>query len=146
MKPLFNILLLVVALSFGTPCTFAKTVSLPEIIETVEARRGWWQAFKSDLKLTFSTAQGSATCQGSLKYQRMDEKVLLHCYDPRGHLLLGLQSEDRFFNLYLPRQNLLVSGDVFDLRDSAEIDLHINPLELYRALKSEAFFEKTTKI
>ncbi|MCB9799949.1 MAG: hypothetical protein H6757_04240 [Candidatus Omnitrophica bacterium] len=105
------------------------------IINRVEDRKGIWTGFKADLDLNFSNGSQAAGCSGTMTYHRLEEKILLACYDNNQNLLFSFNTHDRNFELYLPAQNTLFKGDIFDLEDAKDIELHLKPINLYRALK-----------
>lgn len=109
--------------------------SIQSIINRVEDRKGIWTGFKADLDLRFSVGGQGAACSGKMTYHRLEEKILLHCYDEHENLLFSFNTHDRNFELYLPAQKTLFKGDIFDLEDAGDIELHLKPIDLYRALK-----------
>ena len=107
-----------------------------DAVSLIEHRRGTWIAFKADVSLRFSTpAAAQASCRGHLLYKRLDEKILLECFDSAAKSLFIFKTEDKNFQLYLPAQKSIFSGTLFDLEDSPDIESHLKPLDLYRALK-----------
>ena len=115
------------------------TPSLAQLIDRIQARQGYWIGFEGELKLEFVTAQNqTASCRGELKYHRFAEKVMLRCFDEHRQLLFAFKTDDRMFEMYLPSSKTLYRGDALDLEDDPEIESHLKPLQLYRALKTAA--------
>lgn len=113
--------------------------SVEELVFQIEERRGSWISFRADLEIHFLTAdRQSASCKGKLAYQRLDEKILLQCFNERGELLFIFKTFDKNFELYLPSQAAVFQGDIFSLEDSPSIESHLRALDLYRALKPAA--------
>lgn len=109
---------------------------LETVIQKIEMRRGLWTAFHADLKLQFSSRdQGNAACRGELTYHRLDEKMILKCFNDQNQMLFAFRTDDRFFQLYFPSRETVFVGSIFSLADSPDIESHIKPLDLYRALK-----------
>jgi len=131
--------LLVSVLFHSQTTAEARALSLPiidRIVEQIEVRRGIWIAYQADLTVHFFTEDNkSASCQGELTYHRLDEKILLSCSNVNDELLFIFKTDDRLFDLYIPAQNTAFHGNIFDLEDLPEIESHLNPLDLYRALK-----------
>lgn len=133
------------------PASFAETpakppVLLSEIIRKIESRRGGWIALKANLSLHFLTSDHrTASCRGELVYQRLEEKILLKGFNAKNDLLFVFKTADRQFELYLPARKTIYRGNIFELEDSPEIESHLKPLDLYRALKPMAIpFEGTS--
>ncbi|MDD5671666.1 MAG: hypothetical protein PHN49_08510, partial [Candidatus Omnitrophica bacterium] len=105
------------------------------IIREIENRRGQWIAFKAEVQLNFSRGQQTASCNGEMVYNRLDEKLLLECSDSKKNVVFAFKAIDRDYQLYLPSRKTVFSGNVFELQDSPEIESHLKPLDLYRALK-----------
>jgi len=120
---------------------------LQPILDKIEKRRNGWIAFESKVSLTFlSQNERKGTCEGSLIYHRLDEKLLLQCHEPNGKLAFILKTSDFHFSLYLPMQKTLVEGNIFDLAGSRDIDSFLKARDLYRALKPEVLLKRNTKL
>lgn len=76
--------------------------------------------------------KGEATC--NLAYERLQEKLLLECSD-KGKPVFVFHTQDRNFTLYLTSQRTIYRGTLFDLEDAPNIESHLRPRDLYRALK-----------
>jgi len=129
--------LLILLLKDGSPAT-AETISLPLaplVREQIEVRRGVWMGLSADMTLQFVDQGQSASCQGHLTYDRLQEKVTLECYNLKKELLFSYQTLDQTFEIYLPAQKRVVKGDIFELQYDPETHLQLRPLDLYRALK-----------
>lgn len=117
----------------------ARNVSLTpleKMIQQIEKNAGSWTALKADVMMDFLIEKESkASCEGKLTYDRLDEKILLNCFDRQNQLVFSFKTDDRNFELYLPSQETIFSGNIFDLQDSPDIEAHLKPLDLYRALK-----------
>ena len=128
---------------FMTPGTLMAQHPMGTFVETIsriEERKASWIAFRADLVMSFLTREGEiASCGGELFYQKLDERILLKCTNAEGKLLFVFRTEDKFFELYLPARSTAFQGNIFDLDDSLEIESHLKPLDLYRALKPAAF-------
>lgn len=128
-----------------------KPVPRPELetlLKQIEHRHYRWIAFRADVILFF-VAPGSSKqtmCGGELLYQRLDERMLLSCYDSNKDLVFVFRTLDRRFDLYMPSQNTLYHGSVFDLEDSPEIESHLKLIDLYRALKPGMFDLRYTEV
>ena len=109
---------------------------IENIVKQIEARRASWIAFKAKVMLHFyQEEEEKASCFGRLLYDRLEEKVVLSCVDNRNKLLFTFKTSDRDFELYLPAMKNVYEGNIFSLSDSPEINSHLKPLDLYRALK-----------
>lgn len=121
---------------------------LDTVLKQIEYRHYRWVAFRADVILFLvapnNTQQGM--CGGELLYNRLDERMLLSCYDSTGNLVFIFRTLDRRFDLYIPGQNTLYHGSIFDLEDSPEIDSHLKLIDLYRALKPGMFDPKRTEV
>jgi hypothetical protein len=140
-----------VFLCLGFSCrVFAASApggELEEILRKIEDRHYRWIAIRADVLLFFATAEGSrAMCGGELLYQRLDERLFLACVDSQNELVFAFRTLDRRFDLYLPAQNTVYHGSIFDLEDSPEIESHLKARDLYRALKPMAVDPRRTKI
>ncbi|MBI4711264.1 MAG: hypothetical protein HY767_02230, partial [Candidatus Omnitrophica bacterium] len=85
-------------------------------------------------------------CGGELLYQRLDERMFLTCVDARQELMFIFRTFDRRFDLYLPSQNTVYHGSIFDLEDSPDIESHLKARDLYRALKPMAVDPRRTQV
>jgi len=85
-------------------------------------------------------------CGGELLYQRLDERMFLSCVDTQKELVFAFRTLDRRFDLYLPAQNTVYHGSIFDLEDSPDIESHLKARDLYRALKPMAVDPRRTKV
>ena len=113
--------------------------SLENLVRLMETRRGNWIGFKAAVTLRSLSAENrQASCEGSLVYHRLDEKILLQCFNSEAQRLFAFKADDRDFELYLPEQKTIFRGNIFDLEDSPEIDSHLRAQDLYRALKPMA--------
>ncbi len=125
----------------------AQAPNLSEIVRKIEAQRGFWIQMQASLRMEFSTPDGKkAFCRADLVYNRLDEKILLKGFNDQNQLLFVFRTDDRNFDLYLPRQNTVFSGTIFDLEDSPEIHSHLKALDLYRSLKPSLIDETRTQI
>ncbi len=106
------------------------------MLRKIEAQRFRWMGVKAEATLTFTTPQGkSASCSGRMTYYRLEEKMLLECFNGSGQTLFIFSTEDDEFELYLAADKTLYRGSIFDLDDSEQFSSHIKPFDLYRALK-----------
>jgi hypothetical protein len=122
--------------------------ALEALLKQVENRNFRWIAIRADVILFF-VAPGTtrqAMCGGELVYQRLDERMLLSCHDQEKNPVFIFRTMDRRFDLYVPSQNTLYHGSVFDLEDSPEVESHLKPLDLFRALKPGMFDPKRTEV
>ncbi len=129
--------LLILLMKDGTPAT-AESISLPLaplVREQIEVRRGVWMGLSADITLQFVDHGQSASCHGTLTYDRLQEKVTLDCYNLKNKLLFSYQTLDQDFEIYLPAQNKVIKGDIFELQYDPDTHLQLRPLDLYRALK-----------
>ena len=142
-------LLLVFLLSSG-PVSWAEVAANAElegILRKIESRHYRWIALRADVLLFFAKAgDPNAMCGGELLYQRLDERMLLTCVDARQELMFVFRTLDRRFDLYLPAQNTVYHGSIFDLEDSPDIESHLKARDLYRALKPLAVDSRRTKV
>lgn len=116
----------------------ANNYELTPILKEIETNNRSWIAFEADIQLDFFvSSKPAASCQGTILYQRLDEKILLHCSSNDQKQLFIFQTNDRDFSLYLPAQKSLIVGSIFDLEDSPDISSHLKPRDLYRSLKPE---------
>lgn len=126
--------------TFFSATLFAAETSahaeLEGILQKIESRHYRWIALRADVLLFFAKEGGtSAMCGGELLYQRLDERMFLTCADAQQELLFVFRTLDRRFDLYLPSQNTVYHGSIFDLEDSPDIDSHLKARDLFRALK-----------
>jgi hypothetical protein len=122
-------------------------VELEGILRKIESRHYRWIAIRADVLLFFAKAgDPNAMCGGELLYQRLDERMFLTCVDARQELIFVFRTFDRRFDLYLPSQNTVYHGSIFDLEDSPDIESHLKARDLYRALKPMAVDSRRAKI
>ncbi|MBN1689131.1 MAG: hypothetical protein JW893_08530 [Candidatus Omnitrophica bacterium] len=120
-------------LSWGKPETFTE---VEKLAQKIEDRTTGWIGLQADLTLHFLTSQTfRASCRGEMLYHRLDEKILLNCFNDEEKLLFSFKSEDTNFSLYVPAEDLVYQGTIFDLEDSPDIESHLKPRDLYRGLK-----------
>ena len=94
---------------------------------------------KANVVLNFTTSEGQkAVCRASLAYHRLDEKILLKCYNAQNNLLFVFKTSDYHFKVFIPDREEVFSGNIFDLKNSANVHMHLQALDLYRALKTMA--------
>lgn len=145
-RSLLSLFLLSVSLfSFMACAQAAEPVSftLEDVMKRVEQRRGTWIGLKADLKLRFITEENqAASCQGVLLYHRLDESLRLDCFNDEKKLIFIFKTQDRDFELYLPKQKSLYQGNIFSLEDSPAIESHLRAWDLYRALKPMLIFSE----
>ena len=132
------------------PVSRAETdpnAGLESILRKIESRHYRWIAIRADVLLFFAKAgDPNAMCGGELLYQRLDERMFLTCVDAQQELMFVFRTLDRRFDLYLPAQNTVYHGSIFDLEDSPDIESHLKARDLYRALKPIAVDPRRTKI
>ena len=109
--------------------------SVSGVTEKIIRQTGPWSGFKAQVTLEFATESTHAACQGDLTYSRIEEKAMLDCYNLKGKLLFSYTAKDEEFELYLPGTSKAIHGTIFDAKYSPEVSLHLEPLDLYRALK-----------
>lgn len=125
----------------------APNAELEGILRKIESRHYRWIAIRADVLLFFAkTGDPNAMCGGELLYQRLEERMFLTCVDTRQELLFIFRTFDRRFDLYLPAQNTVYHGSIFDMEDSPDIESHLKARDLYRALKPLAVDPRRTKI
>ncbi|MBI3307575.1 MAG: hypothetical protein HYZ84_07215 [Candidatus Omnitrophica bacterium] len=134
--------------SFSPLSLGASTSSTPEAVaKQIENRRISWVALKARVVLHFyQEDREKASCFGRLLYERLQEKVVLSCVGRQNKLLFVFKTLDRSFELYLPALKTVYEGNIFALSDSPEIDSHLKPLDLYRALKPMTFAAAESEI
>lgn len=121
------------------PSTAARASGTPAdaYVRKIEEQRFRWLGVKAEADLKFTAASGqSASCSGRLTYYRLEEKMLLECFNERGETLFIFSTREMDFELYLAGARTVYRGNIFDLEDSDAISSHIKPLDLYRSLKS----------
>jgi hypothetical protein len=132
------------------PLSWAGTApgaELEGILQKIESRHYRWIAIRADVLLFFAKAgDPNAMCGGELLYQRLDERMLLTCVDARQELIFVFRTFDRRFDLYLPAQNTVYHGSIFDLEDSPDIESHLKARDLYRALKPMAVDPRRARV
>jgi hypothetical protein len=148
-RSFFLVSLFISFLSFGpfTQAEPAQSSELEGILQKIESRHYRWIAIRADVLLFFAKAgDPNAMCGGELLYQRLDEHMFLTCVNARQELMFVFRSLDRRFDLYLPAQNTVYHGSVFDLEDSPDIESHLKARDLYRALKPMAVDPRRAKV
>lgn len=121
--------------------------ALDVILQKIESRHYRWVAIRAEVLLFLAASENShAMCAGELLYQRLDERMLLPCIDSQKNLVFVFRTLDNRFDLYLPEQNTIYHGSIFDMEDSPDIESHLKPRDLYRALKPLAFDPVRTEI
>jgi hypothetical protein len=147
MKTISRLCTLALLLASVPTAAVATENGASEMIRKVEMRRGLWVNLQATLQMDFATPKGKkASCRADLLYDRLDEKILLKGFAGNNELLFVFRTDDRFFDLYLPRQNAVFSGTIFDLEDSPEIHSHLKALDLYRSLKPMALPAEKTRV
>ena len=148
-RSFFGVFLFIVLLGFGS-LSWAETAPSAElegILQKIESRHYRWIAIRADVLLFFAkTGDPNAMCGGELLYQRLDERMFLTCVDTRQELMFVFRTLDRRFDLYIPAQNTVYHGSIFDLEDSPDIESHLKARDLYRALKPMAVDPSRTKV
>ncbi|MFH0984806.1 MAG: hypothetical protein V1882_04655 [Candidatus Omnitrophota bacterium] len=125
----------------------ASSAELEGVLRKIESRHYRWIAIRADVLLFFAKAgDPNAMCGGELLYQRLDERMFLTCVDAKQELLFVFRTSDRRFDLYLPGQNKVYHGSIFDMEDSPDIESHLKARDLYRALKPTAVDPRRTQI
>lgn len=135
-------------LTFSTSCLATDNSRVLEaILQKIESRHYRWVAIRAEVLLFFAVSGDSrAMCGGELLYQRLDERMLLPCVDSEKNLVFVFRTFDDRFDLYLPSQKTVYHGSIFDMEDSPDIESHLKPRDLYRALKPLAFDPEHTVI
>lgn len=132
------IIFLTPALSFAqinSPASSALP-TVGKIAGQIESRRSAWIVLKAKLMVHFyQEGRQRASCLGQFLYDRIEEKAALSCVDHQNKLLFVFKTLDRQFELYLPAARAVYEGNIFVLSDSPDIESHLKPLDLYRALK-----------
>lgn len=137
---------------FSRHSVFAETAPAPNteldgILQKIDSRNYRWVAIRADTLLFFAVAGDSrAMCGGELLYQRLEERMLLTCADAERELVFVFRTFDRRFDLYIPSQNTVYHGSIFDMEDSPEIESHLKARDLYRALKPLAVDPRRAKL
>ncbi len=136
------------ALSVAVPSGQASAPpEVEELLHKIASRHYRWVALRADILLFFAGADHArAMCSGELLYHRLEERMFLSCVDTRDELVFAFRSFDRRFDLYLPSQQTVYHGTIFDLEDSPEIESHLQVRDLYRALKPLAVDPRRAKI
>lgn len=130
-----NVFTAPLALAAGAP----PLSPVQAMIRTVENHNAGWTALKAKVTLQFMAGDKTlAACSGDLTYQRLDEKLLLQCFNPEQKMVFAFKTDDRRFELYLPGKKAAFRGNIFELEDSPDIESHLKPLDLYRALKPKS--------
>ena len=132
------------SISFAEP---TPNTELEGILRKIEARHYRWIAIRAEVLFFFAgSGNSSAMCGGELLYQRLDERMFLSCVDTQKELVFAFRTLDRHFDLYLPSQNTVYHGSIFDLEDSPDIESHLKARDLYRALKPLTVDPRRTKV
>ncbi len=139
------------AVLLGLPPVFAAETApnreLEGILQKIESRHYRWIGLRADVLLFFAkTGDPNAMCGGELLYQRLDERMFLTCVDAQQQLMFIFRMFDRRFDLYLPSQNTVYHGSIFDMEDSPDIESHLKARDLYRALKPMAVDPRRAKV
>lgn len=149
MRSLFGTVLLSSLLAFSS-VSWAETTpdaELEGILQKIESRHYRWIAIRANVLLFFAKGEdSSAMCGGELLYQRLDERMFLTCADAQQKLVFIFRTFDRRFDLYLPSQNTVYHGSIFDMEDSPDIESHLKARDLYRALKPMAVDPRRAKV
>ncbi|MEI7752273.1 MAG: hypothetical protein WCJ71_09325 [Candidatus Omnitrophota bacterium] len=125
----------------------APSAELEALLQKIASRHYRWIAIRADVLLFFAKeGDPNAMCGGELLYQRLDERMFLTCVDTRQELMFVFRTLDRRFDLYLPSQNTVYHGSIFDMEDSPDIESHLKARDLYRALKPMAVDPRRAKI
>jgi hypothetical protein len=141
MTRIFSVLLLTLFILIAHPSrVYSEEVQteqqLTQLINRIEHQRFSWFGFQSNLTLRFKTEQGqSAHCQGNITYLRLEEKIRIDCRNDDGISVFLFQTHDVNFELFLPKQNKLYKGNIFDLDNNNDFHSHIKPFDIYRAIK-----------
>jgi hypothetical protein len=137
-------------LSVFSPTASASPAPNPEleaVLRKIETRHYRWIAIRADVLFFFAGSGNSSTmCGGELLYQRLDERMMLVCADTQKNLAFVFRTFDNRFDLYLPGQNTVYHGSIFDLEDSPDIESHLKARDLYRALKPMTVDPRRTRI
>jgi len=136
----FFIAILFLAAPGSLPVQAAQPLTIADgitpLLNKIEMQRYNWLGYKAEIKMRFTTRQGqTAACRGELTYYRLEERLLLQCYNSNKNTLFIFKTNDLDFDLFLPMQKTLYKGNIFDLEFSDNIDSHIKPYDLYRGLK-----------
>lgn len=143
----FALFISILAFTPGVGAETSPNAELENILQKIESRHYRWIAIRADVLLFFAKeGDPNALCGGELLYQRLDERMLLTCVDTRQKLMFVFRTFDRRFDLYLPSQNTVYHGSIFDLEDSPDIESHLKARDLYRALKPLAVDPRRAKI
>lgn len=120
---------------------------LPGILQKIESRRGLWNGFSGTVDMRFLRGEApEAACRGDILYDRLNERMVIRCFNEESDLLFAFKTEDREFKLYLPGQNSVYEGNMFDAKYDPAIEMHVSPLDLYRALKPMMIPERSSEI
>jgi hypothetical protein len=145
---LFVLVLVFFSPSSGFSAEASKKPELETLLNQIEYRHYRWVALRADVVLFFVSPGNvnQGMCGGELLYHRLDERMLLTCYDAEKNLVFAFRTLDRRFDLYIPSQNTLYHGSIFDLEDSPEVESHLKLIDLYRALKPGMFDPRRTEV
>lgn len=138
---------LIFLISFSVPAETSSTPDIATLIERIETRRGTWIGFRSEVSLQFMAPEGQkGTCKGNLLYHRLDEKILLSCFNEKNKPVFYFKTDDSKFQLYLIPHQTVYQGSIFELQSSPAIQSHLQPLDLYRALKPQVLVPSETSL
>lgn len=134
-------------LLLSTSHVLANNPNIESILKKIDVRHSEWISIRANLTIYFSSKNDvKASCNGKLLYNRLDEKILLKCSDVKDQLVFVFKAADSEFDLYIPEKKTIFKSTIFDLENSPEIESHLKPLDLYRALKPMTFDPKRTDI
>jgi len=140
-------LIFLLSFTFVYGAETVPSTELENLLQKIASRHYRWIAIRAEVLLFFAKeGDPNAMCGGELLYQRLDERMFLTCVDTRQELMFIFRTFDRRFDLYLPSQNTVYHGSIFDLEDSPDIESHLKARDLYRALKPMAVDPRRTKI
>ncbi len=133
--------------AFHASSAFSLTPEETQLLQQTENRLSGWVTYKAAIQFEFFVADKKmADCQGEVLYRRMDEKLLLQCFDEKKERVFVFKTADMQFQLYLDRAKTLFQGNIFDLEYAPNIDSQLKPLHLYHALKFAYIPRERTEI
>ncbi len=136
-------------------CVSAPTKTLPPLriqtatkealITKINNSAENFHSLKSNLEIRYrdSSTQGARECQGLLAYEN-PKKIYLKGYRPLIPTFFTLVSRDGNFWVHLPRDNVVLTGQVNQLDSSQNLQMGIRPDDLLRALNIQAIPPSTT--